>query len=245
MGAASHSWYNRRMIYDPYVWFTPAYMIQCGIQARKQFQNQNTKVSSEMRDAFNESLATSIACLGFNKLMKAEFRLQLVSPKEQSPDIRVVYEVSAPKGSKYDTQLNYWDIEVVTLDEHSPEQNVDDFLKRTKFAATKAYDKETIILCYINKDIVHGKLWKDVNKELAKLTPKNNTFLLARSHPTNFTYYLARVHPHFDSLTEIDVSEDMKKAYKKPGGTLFANMPLPNHRTKREQRSGINPFLED
>ncbi|MGH7196382.1 MAG: hypothetical protein ACREGJ_01290 [Candidatus Saccharimonadales bacterium] len=132
-------------------------------------------MSSEMRDAINESRATAIACLGFNKLMDNEFRLQLVDPKQQSPDIRVAYEVPAPEGSKHDEWLNYWDIEIVTLDEHSPEQNVDDFLKRTKFAATKAYDKETIILCYINKDIVHGKLWKDVNKELAKLTPQNNT----------------------------------------------------------------------
>lgn len=163
------------MIYDPYVWFTPAYMIQCGVQAQKQFREQGVKVSSEMRDAINESRATAIACLGFNKLMDNEFRLQLVDPKQQSPDIRVAYEVPAPEGSKHDEWLNYWDIEIVTLDEHSPEQNVDDFLKRTKFAATKAYDKETIILCYINKDIVHGKLWKDVNKELAKLTPQNNT----------------------------------------------------------------------
>lgn len=220
-------------------------MIQCGIQAQKQFRDQGHKVSSEIQHALNESLATAIACFGFNKLMGKEFRIQLVDPKERSPDIRVMYETPAPKDSKYDEWANYWDIEVVTLDEHSPEQNVDDFLKRTKFATTKAYDKETIILCYINKDITHGKLWKDINKELAKLAPKNNTFLLGRTHPANFTYCLARVHPHLDSLINIDVPEDAKKIYKKPGSTLFINLPLPNQKTTRQARSGINPFLED
>ena len=135
--------------------------------------------------------------------------------------------------------------EVVTLDEHSPEQDADEFLKRTKFAATKSYDKETVILCYINKDIVNGKLWKDVSAELAKFASKNNTFLLGKTHPTEYRYYLARVYPALDSVIDINIPEDAKSAYEKPGGTLFINLPLPNQRSVREQRRGINPFLED
>jgi hypothetical protein len=232
------------MIYDSYLWFTPGYMIQCGIQARKKFREEGKRAPSEMSKALNESYATAVACLGFNKLMNKEFRLQLVSPQERSPDIRVSYEVPAPEGSRHDEWLNYWDIEVVTLDEHSSEQDADDFLKRTKFAATKSYDQETIILCYINKDIVHGKLWKHVSAELAKLSPQNSTFLLGRTHPTEYKYYLARVHPHLDSLIDVNVREDAQKVYKKSGGTLFANFSLPGQRTTREQRAGINPFLE-
>lgn len=232
------------MIYDPYMWFTPGYMIQCGIQARKKFSDESIKVSGDMNKALNESYAAAVACLGFNKLTSKEFRLQLVSPKEQSPDIRVSFEVAAPTDSKYKQFLHYWDVEIVTLDGHSPEQNADDFLKHTKFATTKSYDKETIILCYINKDIVNGKLWKDVSRELAQLTPQNNTFLLGRNHPSELKYYLARVHPHLDSLIEIDVKKDAEKPYAKSGGTLFANLPLPGQKTTRKQRAGINPFLE-
>lgn len=232
------------MIYDPYLWFTPGYIIHCGIKARKKFSDENVKISGEISKALNESYAAAVACLGFNKLLGKEFRLQLVSPKEQSPDIRVSFEVAAPADSKYKEFLHYWDIEIVTLDEHSPEQNVDDFLKRTKFAATKSYDKETIILCYINKDIVNGKSWMGISNGLCQLALQNSTFLLGKIHPTEFRYHLACVHPKLDSPIEIDVKKDAEKPYAKSGGTLFANLPLPGQKTTRKQRAGINPFLE-
>ena len=98
------------MIYDPYIWFTPAYIIQCGVQAEKHFTNQGIKIPYEMRDAINESRATAIACFGFNKLLANEFRVQLVSPKERSPDTRVIYEIPAPTDSKYNKWAQYWDM---------------------------------------------------------------------------------------------------------------------------------------
>lgn len=234
------------MIYDPYVWFNPPYMIHCGVEAQKYFQQSGISISSNLAKAINESRAASILCLGINKIQNLELRVQLVNEKnEQSTDIRAMYELPMPESNKFDEKAEYWDIQVVTFEKHSPETQVDDFVKRTKFAAKKGYDRETIILCFIDRNITNGKLWKDVHKELRHLKPKNNTFLLGKTHPTKAIYAMARVHPYLDSVVEIDVLEEAKKKYRKPGGALFANLALPNQRTSREPRSGINPFLED
>lgn len=233
------------MIYDSYIWFNPAYMVHCGIEAQKHYQETGVLIPSELGKAINESRAASILCLGINRLQNFELRVQLVNPKEQSPDIRVMYEVATPGNEKFDEKAEYWDIEVVTFEKNSPETQVDDFLKRTKLAAGKSYDNKTIILCLIDKEVTNGKLWKDVHRELVKLRTNNSIFLLGKTRADKAIYAIARVNPSLDSIIEIDVLEESKKKYRKPGGTLFANLALPNQRTNRKPKSGINPFLDD
>jgi hypothetical protein len=230
------------MIYDPLVWFNPAYMIHCGIEAKKHFEADGAKLSSEMRKAIEESFSVSVMALGVNQLLNMQLRVQLVNPQERSPDVRAMYEVPMPESTKYDFKMEYWDVEVVTLEEHSDEEP-DEFIKRTKFAAKKSYDAMTIILCYINKDVKDGKLWRDVSKELQSLKTPNNIFVLDKAHPTKAIYQVARVNPTFDSILEFDVMEEAKKKYDKSGGTLFTEVL--GRKTEREQKSGINPFLED
>ena len=230
------------MIYDPLVWFNPAYMIHSGIEAKKQLENDGLKITGDVRKAIEESFCTSVMALGVNSLQNLQLRVQLVDPKEQSPDIRVMHELPMPESDKFDEKAEYWDVEVVTLGEYSHEQP-DDFLKNTKLKATKAYDKETIILCYINKNVKNSKVWSDVSVELSKLSSQNNVFLLGKAHPTKAIYQIARVNPTFDSILEFNVMEEAKKPYDKPGGTLFTK--IIGRETKREPRNGINPFLED
>lgn len=234
------------MIYDPYVWFTPMYMIKCIQDTYEHYKKTGDKIPSDMQKALNEAWASAIACFGFNILQKNEFRLQLVNPKERSPDIRVLYQLPIPKDYKYESNGAYWDIEVVTLDKNSPEKYVDDFLLRTKLASTKSYDNKTIILCFINKKIEGGKVWREVHMELSKVKHKNNVFLLGSPKPPpEFTYVFARVHPRLDSVIEIDLRNSMIQKYSKAGGTLFTNLPLPGLRPKREMKPKINPFLDD
>lgn len=230
------------MIYDPLVWFNPAYMIQCGIQAREHFESKGEKLPSDVRKAIEESFAVSVMSLGINQMLDLQLRVQLVDPAERSPDIRAMYELPMPEGSKFEYNMEYWDVEVVMLEEHSSEQ-VDDFLKRTKLASTKSYDKETIILCYINRDISGGKLWKDVSSEIQKLKTPNSIFLVGKSHPTRAIYDLGRINPFFDSIIRFDVMEEAKRKYRLTGGTLFANVR--DRKTDRPPRRGINPFLEN
>lgn len=234
------------MIYDPFLWFNPTYMIHCGYEAQRILQDSGQGISRDLRKAISESRAASILCLGINLLHKIELRIQLVDPKkEQSPDVRVMWKTPMPEGSKYREKGQFLDIEVVSFESNSPETQVDDFLKRTKFSVTKSYDPGTIILCFIDRDITNGILWRDVQASLVSLTPRNDTFLIGRTHPSKMIYQMARVHPQFDSIIKIDVLEEAKKKYVEPEGTLFLNQPLPNQKTNRVLKRGINPFLED
>ncbi|MBI3494734.1 hypothetical protein HY004_02005 [Candidatus Saccharibacteria bacterium] len=199
-----------------------------------------------MQKALNEAYATAVACFGFNAQLSNEFRLQLVDPTERSPDIRVLYQLPTPKNYRYETNGAYWDIEVVTLDENSPEKYVDDFLLRTKLSSKKSYDRKTIILCFINKKIEGGKIWGEVQKTLSECSHKNDVFLLGSPKPPpDFKYIFARVHPNLDSVNEIDLKEAIQTKYSKSGGTLFMNLPLPNQKTQRDMKPNINPFLDD
>lgn len=233
------------MIYDPYVWFTPMYMIKCMGDVINDYKSRGEKIPRAMQKTLDEAWATSIACFGFNQLMNNEFRLRLVDPKEGSPDLKILYQLPIPKNYKYETNGAYWDIEAVTLEENSPEKYVDNFLLRTKLASTRSYDEKTVILCHINKKIEGGKIWREVHKELSKIKHKNNVFLLGSPKPPpEFKFVFARVHPGLDSVIEIDLRESMKTKYKKAGGTLFMNLPLPGQRTSRPMKGQINPFLE-
>src|SRR3990167_5812505 len=160
----------------------------------------------------------------------------------RSPDLRVMYEVPMPESDKFEHKMESWDIEVVTLEGHSSEQP-DDFIKKTKFKASKSYDAKTAILCYINKDVRNGKLWRDVSTGLQSLSAPNDIFLLGKAYPNKPIYQIARVNPGFDSVLEFNVMEEAKKKYDKPGCTLFTQ--ILGRKTQRKQRSGINPFLED
>lgn len=233
------------MIYDPYIWFTPMYMIKCVHDTYSFYKKSDDKISSTLQKALDEAWAASIACFGFNQLMSNEFRLRLVDPKEGSPDIKVLYQLPVPKNYKYETNAAYWDIEVVTLNNNSPEKYVDDFLLRTKLASTRSYDQKTIVLCYINKTITGGKVWKKVQRELSKVRHKNSVFLLgAPKPPPEYKFLFARVHPSLDSITTFDLQQAMKTRYTKAGGTLFMNLPLPGRRTVRPVKNKINPFIE-
>jgi hypothetical protein len=57
------------MIYDPLVWFNPAYMIHCGIVAKKQFEADDKKLPSDLRKAIEESFCSSVLALGVNQLL--------------------------------------------------------------------------------------------------------------------------------------------------------------------------------
>lgn len=217
-------------------------MIHCGIVVKKKFEADSKKLPSDLRKAIEESFCCSVLAFGVNRLLNMQLRLQLINPNEQSPDIRMMHELPMPESDKYEFKMEYWDVEVVTLEEHSHEQP-DEFLKKTKLAATKSYDQKTIILCYINKIVKSGKLWRDVSTELQSLKSPNNIFLLGKAHPTKSIYQVSRVNPTFDSIHEFDVMKEAKKKYDKSGGTLFTKVL--GKETSRTQRSGINPFLED
>jgi len=229
------------MQYDKHIWFNPAYLIHCGIEAQKHAVAKGRPLSSDVRKAINESRATAIWALGNNRVLNMEQLVQMAAPNEQTPDTRVMYPTKGPLPNKDMPWGEFWDVEVVTYEEHSKEP-IDDFLKRTKLAATRSYQTGTIILCYIDKFIEDGKLWSDIHKDLKDVKSDLQVFLLGKTHPDKPIYAMARVYPTFDALVQIDVIEEAKRKYANPKGTQIINFPGDEIKIKLPER-GYNPFI--
>lgn len=232
---------TRNMLYSRNLWFNPAYLLHCGFEAEKK------GVSPDVLKAINETRATCIWALGTNQILGRQHLVNIVDPKEQTPDTRVVLEAK-PRGQAKLRWGQYLDVEVVTYEE-TETAPVDEFLIKKKLSTQRAYQPGTIILCYVNKSVQNGKLWKDIYRDLSSISlPQLDTFLLGKTHPTRPVYTMARVYPQFDSVIQIDVLEEAKKKYSEPGGTRILEFlsddpkKLNNLKTRIPAR-GYNPFL--
>lgn len=229
------------MNYDKHIWFNPPYLIQCGIDAERRAVASGKPLSSDVRKAINESRATSIWALGNNKVLNMEQLVQMAGPNEQTPDTRVMYRTKGPLPDKEVAWGEYWDVEVVTYEIHSTAP-LDEFLKRTKLATTKSYQPGTIILCYIDKDIEGGRLWRDIHTDLKDVKSDVQVFLIGKTHPTKPIYTAARVYPTYDAIVRVDVIEEAKRKYANTKGTQIINFPGDEIKVKLPER-GYNPFI--
>ena len=183
------------------IWFSPRKIL---LRHAQEEEKLGDKINEGKYKILREARAVAIMLLGIEKRQGREYWLQLVDPKEHSPDIR-----TATHMPETDRWLAYQDVEVVTLESHSPE-DVDDFLKRTKLSAKKSYDRQTIILCHVDKDI-RTKQWKDISASLAGVEKKNDVYLLGRTDPQALKYQLARIHPQLDHIVKFDAMEEARK----------------------------------
>jgi hypothetical protein len=229
------------MIYSRNLWFNPAYLLHCGFVA------ESAGVRSAILKAINETRATCIWALAANKLMGVQHLINIVDPKEQTPDTRVMLE-APPRGKTKQRWGQYLDIEVVTYGERETE-SIDHFLVKKKLSPDRAYQEGTIILCWVNKNITNGKLWKDISKDLTTAgVPKLDTFLLGKTHPIEPLYCIGRVSPEFDSIIQIDAMNEAKKKYAEPGGTRIIEFHSDDLKKLAALKSlippkGYNPFL--
>lgn len=229
------------MIYSRNLWFNPSYLLHCGFEAEKK------GVPDEMLKAINETRAACIWALGVNKLMGVQHLINIVDPKEQTPDARAMLEAQ-PRGQSKQRWGQYLDVEVVTYGEKETDP-IDKFLVQKKLSPAKAYQPGTIILCYVNKNVSNGKLWKDIYRDLSIADlPQLDTFLLGKIHPTQPVYAMARVYPQFDSVIQINVMEEAKKKYSEPGGTRIIEFVSDDPKKLAVLKSQIppkayNPFL--
>jgi hypothetical protein len=229
------------VVYDKHIWFNPSYLLHCGFEAAKEAAKASAKLPGDTVKAINESRATCLWALATNKLYGNELLVQMVNPKEEdTPDTRVLHSQKRQLSTKEVMWGHYLDVEVVTYGEYSDEP-LDDFLKRTKLAMTKAYQADTIIVCYINKNIVHGKLWKDIHQDLQEVQSQLETFLIGKVHPTEPEYASALVHPKYDHVVQFNVLEEAKRKYKNNKGVQIINLPGDGIKIKIPDR-GFNPF---
>lgn len=93
-----------------------------------------------------EMKCAAIMILALHKAFGYRFFMQ--ASKDEFPDVWTLYQEEVPGKSVH---TKYQTVEVVTYDSHS-DGNVGDFILKSKLInPKKAYDEETIILCYIRK----------------------------------------------------------------------------------------------
>jgi hypothetical protein len=190
-----------KMSYRKDVWFSPRKILLRYAQLEQRV-GEEIKTASQYK-TIREARAVAIMLLGIQKIQNREYWLQLVDPAEGTPDIRTATLVET------DNRLAYQDVEVVTLELHTQE-DVDDFLKRTKLSAEKAYQDSTIILCNIDKNVA-TKAWQKISSALSGTNKKYEVYLLGRTAPAEMKYQLARIYPKLDGVVSFDAMEEAKK----------------------------------
>jgi len=200
------------MIYDRRFWFAPPYVIVKANEALQRASTLSSAKRNELEKAAKEARAAAIFLVGLTDLTGNPFRMQLVDPKDGAPDIR---SMVLTESTRSQPDMEYQDLEVVTLDHHSDEA-LDEFILRTKLSKKKAYQPDTMVLCFIDKTISGARPWKYVADALAHSDKDLSVYVAGRVEPVDLVYAMARVFPNFDSVRKFNL-EDASRAQRMTG----------------------------
>lgn len=191
------------MHFNKDIWYSPRKIVFSFLVIKAQVGEKIEK--AQEYKLHREEFSVALALFAIQKMQNMQFWLQLVNPRESTPDIRTatVYEKNKKR------YLSVHDIEVVTYEEHSSD-SVHDFLKRTKLVNTKLYPDVTTILCHVAKYADIGKL-DEIATSLKSVKRNNDTWVLGRIHKTKDIYQLVRVHPEPEPIVHFDLEEELFK----------------------------------
>lgn len=183
-------------------WYSPVNVIYHFTRLDSELPEQD-KQSKVFRKA-EEAFATAIMLMGIRKIQNIEYWLQIVKDSEGSPDIR---SICFPSGENKLNMFKFQDVEVAIMEQHSKQESVVDFLKRTKLSRGKAYSDKTTILCKIE---LTTKLqpYKTILEELKEVKSKSPVILLGKVSPDKPVYRICQVHPCIDLLTTFNIKEE-------------------------------------
>ncbi len=199
--------YTSQVEYRKDIWFAPRWMLACFYRKRNEIGDSFPKHPDFK--AMKEAWIVSVMMLGMMKHLGRGGWVQLVDQtKEDTPDVRTGFLMNGPGESG---RFHFQDVEVVTLTSYSTEP-IEEFLKRTKLSKKKVYQADTIILCYVDKDL-QTKQWTEIQKDLATTNAPYDVYLLGRTDKDKRHYQLARVHPNLDQAVRFDIEEEIKKDY--------------------------------
>ena len=197
-------------------WYSPAYVIYMAEELIKIYGQEAIDKDSHNFEKVGEMKGTAIMGLALHKALGIIYFMQASKDKDEFPDVWTLYQEEVP-GKNVDTK--YQTVEVVTYGPHS-EGDVGDFILKSKLInPKKAYDEETIVLCYIRK----GNTYIDFNDLYEKL--KSHKFKPTRvmiignmaNNPNMFV--LTQIWPevHHETVDYIERT----KAYPKPHRMSF------------------------
>lgn len=219
---ASKQKYEIIINYNENMWFAPRNILYSYATVMSQLDYK--KIPTEKRNQLDDTYHTALLVLGFRAASNAQFWIQAVRLKEETPDVRTV----AYRKQGNFNQLFTQDVQVVTLEEHS-EPDIYQFLARTKLnTKKKSYDEKTTVLCVVNRKMLVGS-WRKLSSDLSTLGVQNDVYLLGKIRARDRIYKIARINPVFDQSTVYDALIEAKKPqksvvlFKRGVGTGFKN----------------------
>lgn len=189
-------------------WYSPAYVIYMAEELIKIY-GQSVIDRDTVFQKIGEMKGTAIMLLGLHKAFGHRFFMQ--SSLDQFPDVWTLYQEEVP-GKNVDTK--YQTVEVVTYETHTDIPVVDFILNCKLINPKKAYDEETIILCYIRKAgtyIDFDSLYKKLKQHKFKPT---RVFTIGNKMENPEIFLLSQVWPvvHHEAIHYIERT----KAYPLP-----------------------------
>lgn len=174
----------------------------------------------------------SIVTMGMEELTKQKSWIQLVSDKEESPDVRSIIQIKHD-GDRADDYAQI-DLEIVNY-EHSPNEDLIQFLIRTKFSNKKAYDEKTTIILRIKQKtgLPSKTMW--INS-LRKFKSKPTVIILGRVHPIDPEYTILQVYPEYSELIDFNLLEIVSKSLNSIGTINIKRGTKKLETLKRDER---------
>lgn len=184
----------------------------------------------------DEMWAVAVMLVGIQEVEKRQYWMQPVSDTEGSPDVRTITRIERDDDRARDYVSQ--DVEVVTYTAASSEENLSDFLLRTKLSPDDAYDELTTILVWA-RGAVHSppmSEWRTALKDVKQKTP---VVLVGRAHPHEPIYCLVQVHPAIKQILQFNLADTLKA--QRYTGVLNLNRGGKN-RSKRREGEDHCPF---
>lgn len=194
-------------------WYSPAYVIYMAEEIIKKY-GQDIVDKDTLFQKVGEMKCTAVMLLGLHKAFGTRFFMQ--SSLDQFPDVWTLYQEKVP-GKNVETK--YQTVEVVTYETHTSISVVNFILKNKLINPKKAYDEETIILCYIRKAgtyIDFNLLYDELKKHRFKPT---RVFIVGNKMEDPQIFLLSQVWPviHHEAIHYVERT----KAYPKPHRMFF------------------------
>lgn len=187
-----------------------------------------------------EACAVAITLIGLTPLQNRAYWMQIVSDKEQHPDVRSGY------GESEVTWMSQ-PIEVVTFDYHSKEESISDFLIRTKLAKRGAYRLPTTVLCVVDRNLQLIDFEKISEAVKHKESAPPMIIVMGKTSSIDGNMYkIAQITPVISLIREFDLRKELLTDKRDPililkrGRGLDSKIPL-NEKYCPFEKLGIIP----
>lgn len=195
-------------------WFSPSYVIYMAEELIRIYGQKTIDKDIHNFRQVGEMKCAAIMTLALHKAFGHHFFMQ--ASKDEFPDVWTLYQEEVP-GKPVDTK--YQTVEVVTYDPHS-DGDVGEFILKSKLTnPKKAYDEETIILCYIRKKgtfIDFNNIYERLNAHIFK---PSRVFIIGNMMGNENIFTLSQVWPviHHEAVDYIERT----KVYPMPHRMFF------------------------